>query len=73
MGTPSVCSSVCGDGKKASSEECDDNNTDPNDGCSPTCMIEANGHCQHPNNNPSICDICGNGKRKPPETCDDGI
>ena len=57
---------------KAFNEPCDDNNTLPNDGCSPTCTIELNGHCTHPLNAPSICDICGNSLQKPPELCDDG-
>jgi fibro-slime domain-containing protein len=31
---------VCGDGKPEGSEACDDGNTKPNDGCSPTCRFE---------------------------------
>ncbi|MCX6708828.1 MAG: DUF4215 domain-containing protein, partial [Candidatus Woesearchaeota archaeon] len=31
---------VCGDGQKATSEECDDGNTVNNDGCSSTCKTE---------------------------------
>lgn len=38
-GTGSVCI-VCGDGKKQGSEECDDNNRKPLDGCSATCKLE---------------------------------
>ena len=57
---------------KAFDESCDDNNTVANDGCSPTCTIETNGNCIHPQNAPSICDICGNSLRKTPEVCDDG-
>ncbi len=35
-------SMTCGDGtvQGSCSEECDDGNNDPNDGCSPTCLIE---------------------------------
>ncbi len=35
-------SMTCGDGtvQGACAEECDDGGTDPNDGCSPTCLIE---------------------------------
>jgi cysteine-rich repeat protein len=35
IGTP-----VCGDGYVTGDEECDDGNTDPDDGCSATCTIE---------------------------------
>jgi len=32
---------ACGDGTLAGSEECDDGNTNPGDGCSPTCELES--------------------------------
>ena len=39
--TPPKChQTVCGDGKVEGSEGCDDGNTVPNDGCSPTCHSE---------------------------------
>ncbi len=38
--TVDVGVSVCGDGVQTGVEECDDNNTDPGDGCSPTCVAE---------------------------------
>jgi fibro-slime domain-containing protein len=38
---PNNChQTVCGDGKVEGSEGCDDGNTKPNDGCSPTCHFE---------------------------------
>lgn len=39
-----LTSPLCGDGlvQLASGEQCDDGNLAPNDGCSPTCEIEAN-------------------------------
>ena len=38
---PNNChQTVCGDGKVEGSEGCDDGNTLPNDGCSPTCHFE---------------------------------
>src|SRR5262249_52894270 len=40
MGTPSVCSTTCGDGIKAGTEQCDDGNTVSLDGCSSTCQID---------------------------------
>jgi cysteine-rich repeat protein len=38
---------TCGDGivEGSCGEECDDGNTDPNDGCSPTCQIEVGFAC----------------------------
>ena len=42
-GSPPSChQTVCGDGKVEGSEGCDDGNTKPNDGCSPTCHFEPN-------------------------------
>jgi cysteine-rich repeat protein len=48
--------SVCGDGKlnTLDGEQCDDDNLDPNDGCSPTCKFER----------------CGNNTVDPGEQCD---
>jgi fibro-slime domain-containing protein len=37
---PSCHQTKCGDGKVEGSEGCDDGNTKPNDGCSPTCHFE---------------------------------
>lgn len=47
---------ACGDGVLNVGEECDDGNTAPGDGCSPTCRRE----------------VCGNGVLDPGEECDDG-
>ena len=46
---------VCGDGFQNDSEQCDDGNTDPDDGCSPGCTTEE----------------CGNGILDFGESCDD--
>ena len=65
---PNNChQTVCGDGKVEGSEGCDDGNTLPNDGCSPTCHAEpkcdsAKGTCTS---------ICGDGLVVG-EECDDG-
>ena len=51
-------------------ESCDDNNSNPGDGCSSTCTIETGYSCS---GNPSVCTpICGDGRIISPETCDDG-
>ena len=57
---------VCGNGVVEGTEECDDGNLIPYDGCSPTCTIEpecANGTCTA---------VCGDGLKFPQEACDDG-
>jgi cysteine-rich repeat protein len=43
---------VCGDGAIASDEACDDGNTDPLDGCSASCAVEAGWTCAE---EPSTC------------------
>lgn len=47
---------ICGDGKKEGTEQCDDGNTNNNDGCSNACRLP----------------VCGNGIREGNEECDDG-
>ncbi len=65
---------VCGDGNKEGTEQCDDGNTVPFDGCSPTCTNEPK--CGYPNNDstqPYQCfSVCGDGIKMPDEACDDG-
>jgi fibro-slime domain-containing protein len=65
---PSVCHvTVCGDGIKEGSEQCDDGNLVPYDGCSPTCTIEPK--C---NGAGGCTGVCGDGLVFPGEQCDDG-
>jgi len=49
---------VCGNDQLEPGEECDDGNTLPNDGCSPSCQWEEL--------------VCGDGILSPGEECDDG-
>lgn len=42
----------CGDGYIRSNEECDDANTEPNDGCTPTCQVQSGWTCT---GEPSVC------------------
>ena len=57
-----VCTSVCGDGIKTASEECDDNNSHNNDGCDSSCFIEAGYTCSTPDCALSVCGtVCGDG------------
>ena len=70
------CVANCGDGVIVAGEQCDDSNSMSGDGCSSTCMVEANFVC---NGQPSVCtgtappvNNCGNGQINTGETCDDG-
>jgi len=47
---------TCGDQSVGGTEQCDDGNTVPGDGCSSTCQFDG----------------CGDGTVDPPEQCDDG-
>jgi fibro-slime domain-containing protein len=54
------------------SEQCDDGNTVPGDGCNGICQIE-NGYTCPPKGGPCVSDYkCGNGILEPGEVCDDG-
>ena len=65
---PNNChQTVCGDGKVEGSEGCDDGNTKPNDGCSPTCHFEPN--CSSATG--TCTSKCGDGLVVG-EECDDG-
>ena len=65
---------TCGDGHKEGTEQCDDGNLRPFDGCTPTCTNEP--RCGYPNNDASktyqCFSVCGDGIKMPDEACDDG-
>ena len=64
---------VCGDGVQTSGEQCDDGNTNFNDGCSGTCSIECGYTCNPGPNVLSVCTAeCGGGEYTTGEECDDG-
>ena len=72
---------ACGDGSVNGSDECDDGNTDPGDGCSATCEIEVGYECTDGTQSPGPCPtggsnsvqlICSNGTVDAGEDCDDG-
>ena len=72
---PTQCyKTVCGDGHKEGTEQCDDGNTRPFDGCSATCTNEPK--CGYPGNDPTkpyqCFSVCGDGIKMPDEKCDDG-
>lgn len=61
---------ACGDGVVTATEECDDANTDPGDGCDPACSVEKGYTCEGA---PSQCATeCGDGIPAGAEGCDDG-
>lgn len=71
---PADCSSgqVCGNGNIEGTEECDDGNTNPGEGCDGSCAIEYGWECS---GEPSNCwESCGDGNldTNPDEECDDG-
>ncbi len=60
---------VCGNGLLEGSEQCDDGNPDPGDGCSDACAPEAGFECS--TDVPSVCaPICGDGQVVGDESCD---
>ncbi|NMO18663.1 DUF4215 domain-containing protein [Pyxidicoccus fallax] len=68
----SQTSSVVGDGRLQSNEQCDDGNTTSGDGCSATGTIETGYLCHVPGRLCSLASLCGNNAIDPGEACDDG-
>lgn len=66
---------VCGDGIREGTEQCDDGNKKALDGCSPDCQWEPscpNGKCQARCGDGLLFDFDGNGDGTVDEECDDG-
>ncbi|MES1176099.1 MAG: DUF4215 domain-containing protein [Myxococcales bacterium] len=65
---------VCGDGVVGKSEECDDGNAKPGDGCSGVCMIDPGYDCPRPGAACTVSskEVCGDGTKSMHEACDDG-
>ncbi len=77
IGGLDTCSPICGDGIRIpwiALDECDDNNTISNDGCSANCTIEAGFECEGGSltSSDECASICGDGLRVGEESCDDG-
>jgi fibro-slime domain-containing protein len=65
--------SGCGNGERASSEACDDGNTESGDGCSYDCRSVEPGFACHPAGTPCRpIARCGDRVLAPSEVCDDG-
>jgi cysteine-rich repeat protein len=56
LNAKSVCSEICGDGKKMGLIPCDDGNTLANDGCSSSCQVD-------------VGYTCSGGTKTSPDTC----
>jgi fibro-slime domain-containing protein len=64
---------VCGDGKLADDEACDDGNTNDGDGCSANCKVVGASYSCNPVGQPCrIIARCGDGIVAASEACDDG-
>ena len=61
----------CGDSIIAGSEQCDDGNDTPKDGCDANCQLESGFQCITPGK-PCTPTVCGDGKVEGTEQCDDG-
>eukprot|EP00347_Sterkiella_histriomuscorum_P024339 403331469 len=68
------CKEVCGDGFNYGTFECDDGNTNNNDGCSSSCKVEQGYKCSGGSSStPDVCtEICGDGMSVGILACDDG-
>lgn len=82
-GVGDVCDAPCGNGAVEATEECDDANLVPDDGCTNQCRLCGNGieaapeECDDANvvatdGCTNACTTCGNGLVTAPEECDDG-
>jgi cysteine-rich repeat protein len=69
----SNCVVPCGDGIRLDRiEGCDDRNEEDGDGCSSSCVVEANSSCVEDAAGVSTCQTCGNGILEGTEFCDNG-
>ena len=63
----------CGDGYFEPTEQCDDGNLTPGDGCSAACLLELGWLCTDMHVQPTTCEtVCGDGWIRDAEQCDDG-
>ena len=69
--TPPDAGPFCGNGAVEDSEQCDDGNSRPGDGCSGVCTIEPNYSCPTPGQACVSLVVCGDGKISGSEACDD--
>jgi len=62
-GDPGQSADICGDGAVGKTEECDDGNAKPGDGCSGVCAIEPGYDCLTAGKScvVSVSEVCGDG------------
>jgi fibro-slime domain-containing protein len=70
-GMEGPASIVCGNGYFEGTEECDDGNPDPGDGCTPECKLESEWACPTPGEKCVFTVKCGDGLISGKEVCDD--
>ncbi|HEY4175180.1 MAG TPA: DVUA0089 family protein [Kofleriaceae bacterium] len=67
-----ITPTLCGNGDPDDDgEDCDDGNTDDNDGCSSRCLVEDGFVCDFEAPTTCMIDVCGNGMIDNGEQCDD--
>jgi fibro-slime domain-containing protein len=64
-------SAACGDGILEVTEQCDDGNTTPGDGCTAECKLESDWVCPTPGAPCVSTVVCGDGIMSGTEVCDD--
>lgn len=71
--TLDTCEPTCGN-IVSGNENCDDGNTNDNDGCSSVCVLEPGFSCVfNPTTQRTECGgTCGDSQKMPSEDCDDG-
>ena len=62
---------TCGNGISEGTEECDDGNTAPADGCTGECKVETDWACPTPGSPCISTVVCGDGRLSGNEACDD--
>jgi fibro-slime domain-containing protein len=62
---------TCGNSIREGTEECDDGNTDPGDGCTMDCKLESDYACPTPGQACISTVVCGDGIVSGDEICDD--
>ena len=62
---------VCGNGILEGTEECDDGNTTPGEGCTAECKLESEWACPTPGSPCVSTVVCGDGRMSGNESCDD--
>ena len=71
ISAPDLPSASCGNGILEGTEECDDGNTTPGEGCTAECKLESEWACPTPGSPCVSTVVCGDGRMSGTEACDD--